>query len=281
MVEFALVVCFSCAIGTGLIANIALSSTYELGRRWFYGFARRGRRLNALGLGKKEEGNTEQLLEEEVLGLPKIPWTGLYVGSAFVGISIFLLLGSAMSGLKWFFLALPAIAWLTKRFFIHQQKRFMVGKIRQLLLDIRLQMSLNGSLLLGLASIAENSIDTSAVYHSLQRRMSGGSGKNGLDILRQIAEDLKSPHLQRITRRIYAANQSGGILDVDSVIAGSIDELNEEISNQAEEQMQRLPLRITLLAMPFLLGPIVILLFYPLVDRILKTLSGVAVGGGF
>jgi hypothetical protein len=45
--------------------------------------------------------------------------------------------------------------------------------------------------------------------------------------------------------------------------------------------MQRLPLRITLLAIPFLLGPIVILLFYPLVDRILKTLSGVAVGGGF
>jgi hypothetical protein len=45
--------------------------------------------------------------------------------------------------------------------------------------------------------------------------------------------------------------------------------------------MQRLPLRITLLAMPFLLGPIVILFFYPLVDRILKTLSGTAIGGGF
>jgi hypothetical protein len=45
--------------------------------------------------------------------------------------------------------------------------------------------------------------------------------------------------------------------------------------------MQQMPTRITLLAMPFLLGPIVILLFYPLVDRILKTLSGTAIGGGF
>ena len=281
MVESALVVCFSCAIGVGLIANVVLSSMYESGRRWFYGFTRRQGRLHALGLGNKDGGNTELFSEEAVLGLPKIPWNGLYVGSTLLGSSVFLLLGSSMSGLKWFFLALPAMLWLTKRFFIHQQKRFMVGKIRQLLLDIRLQMSLNGSLLLGLASIAENTMDTSAVYQSLKRRMSGGSGKNGLDILRQMAEDLKSPHLKKITQRIYAANQSGGILDVDSVIAGSIDELNEEISNHAEEQMQQLPLRITLLAMPFLLGPIVILLFYPLVDRILKTLSGVAVGGGF
>jgi hypothetical protein len=57
--------------------------------------------------------------------------------------------------------------------------------------------------------------------------------------------------------------------------------LTDDINGQTEEQMQRLPLRITLLAMPFLLGPIVILFFYPLVDRILKTLSGTAIGGGF
>lgn len=75
--------------------------------------------------------------------------------------------------------------------------------------------------------------------------------------------------------------QSGGISDVDQAIANVIEELNEEIGYQSEEQMQSLPLRITLLAMPFLLGPIVILLFYPLVDRILKTLSGVSIGGGF
>jgi hypothetical protein len=235
----------------------------------------------ALGLGTKVDGNPDQYSEEAVLGLHKVPWNGLYIGSVFVGVSMFLALGSSTSGMKWIFLGLPGLVWLAKRYLVYQQKRFMVAKIRQLLIDIRLQMSLNGSLLLGLASIAENTMDTSAVYQTLKRRMSGGSGKNGLDILRQMAEDLKSPHLKKITQRIYAANQSGGILDVDGVIAGSLEELNEEISNHAEEQMQQLPLRITLLAMPFLLGPIVILLFYPLVDRILKTLSGVAVGGGF
>ncbi|NMB68836.1 MAG: hypothetical protein GYA20_08750, partial [Chloroflexi bacterium] len=52
-------------------------------------------------------------------------------------------------------------------------------------------------------------------------------------------------------------------------------------AGQVEEQMQQMPTRITLLAMPFLLGPIVILLFYPLVDHILSTLAGTAIGGGF
>ena len=68
---------------------------------------------------------------------------------------------------------------------------------------------------------------------------------------------------------------------MDQAIASSIEELNDEIAGQAEEQMQQMPTRITLLAMPFLLGPIVILLFYPLVDRILSTLAGTAIGGGF
>ena len=96
-----------------------------------------------------------------------------------------------------------------------------------------------------------------------------------------MAKDLKSAHLTRITQRIQAAQQSGGLLGVDQAVAKSIEELTDDINGQTEEQMQRLPLRITLLAMPFLLGPIVILFFYPLVDRILKTLSGTAIGGGF
>jgi hypothetical protein len=104
---------------------------------------------------------------------------------------------------------------------------------------------------------------------------------SGLEILERMAEDLSSAHLAKVVQRIRAAQQTGGVQDVDQALASAAAELSEEISYQADEQMQRLPLRITLLAMPFLLGPIVILLFYPLVDRILTTLSGVGMGGGF
>jgi hypothetical protein len=87
--------------------------------------------------------------------------------------------------------------------------------------------------------------------------------------------------LLRVVQRIRSAQQSSGFLGIDQAISNAIEALNEEIATACEEQIQRLPLRITLLAMPFLLGPIVILLFYPLVDRILKTLAGTAIGGGF
>ena len=51
--------------------------------------------------------------------------------------------------------------------------------------------------------------------------------------------------------------------------------------NGLASQFPELPARYLALCLSFLLGSIVILLFYPLVDRILKTLSGVSIGGGF
>jgi len=117
--------------------------------------------------------------------------------------------------------------------------------------------------LLGLESIAKTTLETSAVYQSLKRRLAGSSARSGLELLNQIAEDLQSSLFTRLVQRIQAAQQSGGVSDIDQAVAGAIEELNEEIGYQSEEQMQRLPLRITLLAMPFLLGPIVTPLFLP------------------
>ena len=278
MDTFSLVVGFSLAIGVGMIANTVLSIFIETGRR-FSRIGSRGR-LHALGLGVREQ-KEDKKSEDAILGLDHIPWNSLYAGPALIGLLLLAVLGPSLTSLKWGFLALPALVWLAKRYLIQQRKRFMVGQIRQFLIDVRLHMSLQGSLLLGLESIAKTTLETSAVYQSLRRRLAGSSARSGLDLLNQIAEDLKSPLFGRLVQRIQAAQQSGGVSDIDQAVTSAIEELNEEIGYQSEEQMQRLPLRITLLAMPFLLGPIVILLFYPLVDRILKTLSGVTVGGGF
>jgi hypothetical protein len=279
METFPLVVGFSLAIGVGLIANTVLSIFYDFGRRFSHAGSHRRSRLYALGLSsaKEKENNTE----DEILGLARVPWTNLYAVAALVGLILFATIGPYLPGTRLVLLALPAIVWLIRRYLVHQRRRFMVGQVRQLLIDIRLHMSLCGSLLLGLENIANTTGETTTVYRALKRRMSGGSAKSGLDILQQLAGDLKSLHLLRVTQRVHSAQQSGGVLGVDQAIATSIEELNDEIAGQAEEQMQQMPTRITLLAMPFLLGPIVILLFYPLVDRILKTLAGTAIGGGF
>jgi len=266
------------ALGVGLLCNATLNSIYLFGRRWLRLVGRRHYRLQALGIEKRPQGAQS---EDEILGLTQIPWTNLYAAGTVAGLALFFLVGPSVPALRLGFLGLPGLVWLFKGYLAGQRRRFLLGQLRQLLIDVRLHMSLRGSLLLGLENIAALTNERQVVYRLLRLRMAGGQVKSGLEVLQQMARDLKSPHLTRVAQRVQAAQQSGGLLGVDQAIAKSIDELTDEITGQSEEQMQRLPLRITLLAMPFLLGPIVILFFYPLVDRILRTLSGTAIGGGF
>lgn len=271
----------ACAVGVGMLAHSLLYTLFDFGRRFSHGFGRPQGRLAALGL-TTYHATKLSVSEDDILGLASIPWANLYAVTALISLVLFGLVGPSLSGGASFaLLTLPGLVWLFKRYLVQQRRRFLVGQVRQLLIDIRLHMSLTGSLLLGLENIARTTNEHGVVYRGLQRRMSGGSAKSGLDVLQQLAADLKSVHLLRVAQRVQSAQQSGGTLGVDQAIASAAEELNEEIAGQSEEQMQRLPLRITLLAMPFLLGPIVILLFYPLVDHILKTLAGTSVGGGF
>lgn len=270
----------SLAVGVGLIVNALLTTIFDFGRR-IAGFRRYGRgRLAVLGL-RHSQYSTRQQKEEDVWGIAGISWPNLYAISALVSLLGFALVGSSVPWARTAFLSAPALVWAFKRYLVYQRKRFLASQVRQFLIDVRVHMSLTGSLLLGLESIARTTHENTPVYRMLKQRASGGAIKSGNDVLQQLAADLKSQHLLRVVQRVRSAQQTSGLLGIDQAIHHSIDELNEEIATACEEQVQHLPLRITLLAMPFLLGPIVILLFYPLVDRILKTLAGTAIGGGF
>ena len=271
---------FSLAVGVGMLANALFSTVHDLIRRTNGLLGLRRDRLAILGLSVIQQRKITYT-EDDVLGLGSVPWTNLYAVAALIGLICFAFVGPYMPGVRMVFLVTPGIVWGVKRYLVYQRRRFLAGQVRQLLIDIRVHMSLAGSLLLGLDSISRSTREPGVVYRALKHRMSGGSAKSGLDLLQHLASDLKSPHLLRVMQRVRSAQQSSGLVGVDQALFNSIEELNEEISTNCEEQIQHLPLRITLLAMPFLLGPIVILLFYPLVDRILKTLAGTAVGGGF
>lgn len=266
------------ALGVGLMTHSLLNFMHDITHRMIHSL-RRGR-LQRLGLVDAAH-HSRAYNPAEPLGLKRLHWKMFYSGSAFLGLFLFILLGPQVPGIRPFFLLLPALVWVFKRYLQHQRKRFQLGQVRQFLLDVRLHMSLQGSLLLGLEELASTTLEATPVYRSLQHCLKGSSAHSGVTVLEQMASTLDSPSLQQVVQQIQAAQQSGGVADVDQAIATVINHLNEEISFQSEEEMQHLPLRITLLSMPFLLGPIVILLFYPLVDRILKTLSGVSIGGGF
>lgn len=268
MISVFIAICL--AAGVGLIMHAGISPVVEIGRNILTP-SRKGK-LFRLGIPPIHSKETPV---PPLSG--RIPWRMLFLLSILLGLLVWLLLPSN----RWFGILLPLLVWGGKHYFEFQQKRFLQTQIREFLLDVRLHMSLHGSLLLGLQRIGQTSQSSSPLHRALRLRLLGSSARTGLDLLRLIGQDLGSPVFTRIVQRISSAATSGGISDIDGALARAIDELNEEISYQTEEQMQQLPTRITLLAMPFLLGPIVILLFYPLVDRILQTLSGVGIGSGF
>jgi len=125
-----------------MIANTVLSIIVETGRRLSRSVSRG--RLQALGIRdhngirNAQEGSQS---EETVLGLSHVPWNSLYAGAALVGLILLATLGPSLPSIRFGFLTLPAFVWLAKRYLIQQRKRFMVGQIRQFLIDVRLHMS--------------------------------------------------------------------------------------------------------------------------------------------
>jgi hypothetical protein len=120
-------------------------------------------------------------------------------------------------------------------------------------------MSLRGSMLLGLENVAQTTHENNLVYRVLKLRNLRRAGKKRAGPITAGSRGLEigAPGSHHPAYSSCAAVRR--VLTMDQALVSSIDELTEEINSQTEEQMQRLPLRITLLSLPFLLGPIVIL----------------------
>jgi len=274
MTFYPLLVGLGLALGVAATSHALLATLVELISRIFR--PHHSGRLARLGVGLQALHRSQK----ETEGVDAFPWRALYGFSFLIGL-LLAQFGPWLAAARLGSLGLPLLVWLARRYLSGQSRRFMAGQVRQFLIDLRLHMSLQGSLLLGLESLARSTQERSAIYRRLEKYFYGSRPQSGLELLTQLAEAISSPHLTRAAQHILAAQQSGGLIQIDQAVAGVIADLEEELGYQSEEQMQRLPLRITLLAMPFLLGPVVILLFYPLIDRILRTLTGVSIGGGF
>jgi hypothetical protein len=278
---FAWIVGVAVTIGIGLLVNSLLGGFVQMVTRIVRLVRIRTSRVYSFGLNQSTHSDTAPSEDDLLVSFGHIPWRSLYLLSALAGMGLFALLSPQIPGAALAFLALPGLVYLLRRYLIYNWRRFLAAQVRELLVDARLGMSLYGSLLLGLENIAATTVETSAVYRVLKRQFAGGSPKSGLDVLQAMGVELKAPELERTVSRLRSAQAAGGVLDLDAALGNAIDEITEEINSGAEEQMQKLPLRITLLAMPFLLGPIIILLFYPLVAKVLGTLSGMPTAGGF
>lgn len=270
--RFGLLLGILLALGVGLVIHAVLE--------FLIGLTRVRRRSRLLALAEPDVQRERNPSADEVLGLEKIPWVGLYLFGGAVGLVLFVTLGPLVPAARLAAVFLPAGVWFSHGYLVRKRRRALAGQVRQFLVDLRMLLTLRGSLLLALQDLARTAGGNTPVLRRLERAFQGSRPRSGMEILDRLARELKSPHLEQAVQRIHAAQ--GGTLNVDHALATAIQEIGDELNVQIEEQMQQLPTRMTFLAIPFLLGPIIVMLLYPLADGVLKTLSGAyASGGGF
>ena len=107
---------------------------------------------------------------------------------------------------------------------------------------------------------------------------SGFSG-SGLELLEQLAGNTKAPYLGDLVAWTKAAEE--GTLAADAPFEHALERLQAETYTTARENMQRIPTRLTVLVLPALLGPAIVVLLYPVVARLLANMGGAGWSGGF
>jgi len=152
------------------------------------------------------------------------------------------------------FLPFAARAWLT-----NQHKRELNNEVLAFLMDLRLAIPLQGTLLRALQEVAARGGTRLAVITA--RYLKGGWNGSGLDLLKTLAEDTKIPALADLVAWTQAAEE--GVMQADQPFEHALERLQTETRTAALENMQRIPTRLTLLVLPALLGPAIVLLLLP------------------
>jgi len=161
------------------------------------------------------------------------------------------------------------------------------AEVLAFLTDLRLALPLQGSLLCALQEVAgreklsssQKSRPGGCLAVLTARILSGGFSGNGLELLEQLASSTRAPYLADLVAWTKAAEE--GTLAADVPFEHALERLQAETYTAARENMQRLPTRLTVLVLPALLGPAIVVLLYPVVARLLANMGGAGWSGGF
>jgi len=220
---------------------------------------------------KPEAEPVKKVSNDELLGLANVPWVQIYLAGAVVALVLYLLTHQILALL----LALVPFgvrAWLTA-----QRKRQIGYETLSFLTDLRLAIPLQGSLLRALQEVAAHS--ETSLARITARYLRGGWSGGGLDLLERLAQETRLPYLADLVAWSKAAQE--GTLAADTPFEHALARLQSETYTTTREYMQQIPTRLTILVLPALLGPAIVLLLYPIVARLLASLGNMGWGGGF
>jgi len=285
----------SLALGLGMLAQLLLEYVGE-------GLVRLHRRSRAGRLAamlQPQEAEKKAPSEDALFGLDGVNWPLVMLVAGVIGVGLSSLVFGELApparpiGIVLGLLPLAVRSYLRRQG--QQKKRFTV---RDFAADLRLLLPLQGGLGPTLEMIAEEENGPStprrapgplAQGQRAQGRLSPGQGliaarirsllgmKQPVEILDDLAAQLFSPELARLVRHIRAAIKGGESLE--RAVALAAEDMDAEIATAAEEAVESAPTRLIVPMAVLLLVPALILLFFPIADNLLNSLT--MASGGF
>jgi len=250
------------ALGTGLLVHALLSL---LSDSLFWIRHRRSKASRLLFLTDGQQAARPQVCASMDDLMPdETPWGVVYIVSGVLAVGLYLWSGQRLAlGLA----IVPVAVRLWRRSLM---QRAMLADVWQFLMDVRLRLTIEGSLSRSLQASARES--RTRMARVVGRYLDGGYDGNGLALLEQIADDTGISLLGDLVARTKAA--AAGTLGLDDALRQSMQRLHDELTTRKREQLQQIPSRLILFVFPTLLGPILALLVFPLVARLLAQLQG-------
>jgi len=263
------------AMGVFIVAYLLLSWLVEAVTWLLYHHRKRIPRILELtsGAGKAQTHQPAELAED------RIHWPYVYALSLLAGLGLYLFTQQMMA------LFLAVVPFAVRIWLDNYRKRRQNDEALAFLMDVRIALPLQGSLLRALQEVARRGSTRPSTGSGQRlarltaRFLGGGFQGSGLELLDRLAQATRLPSLADLVAWTQAAE--AGTLASDAPFEHALSRLRSEMYTSAREQMQRIPTRLTILVLPALLGPSIMVLLYPVVARLLASMAGAGWGGGF
>jgi len=144
----------------------------------------------------------------------------------------------------------------------------ILQQVRDFVTMLNLAVGMSGSLVWALRDVSEQ--DDRLLNRRLRHHLERNS--QPLLVLARLAEDMRSPHLKELTRRLQAAEHGAG--NRQEAVAVAVEAIATDINETAAEAIEETPMRLMFPMLVAFLPTVLVIVLYPMVVRILAVLSG-------
>lgn len=216
--------------------------------------------------------SSQEFSEDELHGTAGIHWPVASLVSGCLGLILSWLLfaeSGSMLALAGAALGLGPLA--IRRYLRERAVRRVRREVRDFLLDLRLALRLEGALGPALARVSQKGrgVLGERLRHHVQTRLTTSTPQ---DVLLALAADLRSKVLRDLLRRLEAARRGGE--SFDRALAAVAEDVVAEMTAAAEQAVEAAPARLLVPMLATLFTPVLVLVLYPLMDRVLRSLAG-------